>query len=50
MRKEKPFITKSIKEALEEMKKKVNQNDNQLIIIDEGIEQKGMSKCGVSNY
>lgn len=45
---DKPFIAKSIKEALEEMKRKVNRNDNQVIIIDEGIEQKGMSKCGVS--
>jgi len=45
---DKPFIATSIKEALEEMKRKVNCNDNQVIIIDEGIEQKGMSKCGVS--
>ena len=44
----KPFIAKSIKEAVEELQRKVNNNDNQLVIVDEAIEQKGMSKSGIS--
>lgn len=35
---DKPFIATSIKEALEEMKRKVNRNDNQIIILEKKIE------------